>query len=532
MYEIEGRTWIGLKKSKYPHSLMNKARALTENQNKRGGVILSYISLIISIIGSLFITNRVLNYIGDYNYGLYSFVNSIVAWLNVLSSSLIASYLRFTAIESKENDGNIGRTNSLYFKMLLTLGSGILGVGIFILCMLYFGHVTFAKYSWDDCQLIYLLGLLAVINVSITLPSTIFTQYIHYKKQFIFEKTVSIIVTILSFLFHFVIAYFTRNIIFIALYSVVSTIFVLLVQFTFCKKKLAIQFGHAPIRENSLLLRSIFLFSSIMLLNSIVDQINSHVDKTLLGIYSIPENITIYQMGQMFNGYLATLVVAVSSVFVPQIHDLCAKNDKKNVDAVFLRVSRLQGIIVVFVAFGFVACGYDFILWWLGETRIYAYYVGAVLMILSIMPQSVKLALEIQKAQNKHKFRSFLYFGIALINVALSILFLNIFPSKYSVFACLLGTVIASLICQVVAMNIYNKFVMKLPMEKHWLQLGKQILFGILSVGLAYSCKFFLLSAIPSLLFKFILEGTVYVLAYGILLMMFDRKFIFGVIRK
>ena len=82
---------------------------LSDRKNIKFGVILSFVSLGVSIIGTLFITNRVLNYIGDYNYGLYSFVNSITSWLSIVSAALSASFLRFATSESKKIKGTFGK---------------------------------------------------------------------------------------------------------------------------------------------------------------------------------------------------------------------------------------------------------------------------------------------------------------------------------------------------------------------------------------------------------------------------------------
>ena len=97
-------------------------KQISDSKNIKLGAILSYVAMLISILGALFITNRVLNYIGDYNYGLYSFVNSITSWLTVLSSALASSFLRFQTIESKKNKESTSKTNGLYFELLLILG--------------------------------------------------------------------------------------------------------------------------------------------------------------------------------------------------------------------------------------------------------------------------------------------------------------------------------------------------------------------------------------------------------------------------
>ncbi len=502
------------------------------SQNIRWGVLMSYASLLISLLGSLFVSNKVLHYIGDYNYGLYTFVTSITSWLTVLSSALIASYLRFAAIDNRENQC-VDRVNSLFLKILSALGGGIILIGCTTVLAFYFTGTSFGGYTKEDSALIYALLLLSIINIGTSFITAVFQQYINYKKQFIFDKGVSIIVSVLGFAGHYVIARYTRNILLLAAFSLVTTTFTFVCNYTFCRQKLQMRFAPLKMRNEKAQISSILVFSSVLVFNSIVDQINSNVDKTLLGFFSIPENITMYQMGQLFQTYLASVVTAVSVVFAPTINDMCIREDEKGVCTLFSRVSRLQGIVVCFVAFGFVSCGKNFIFWWLGDGYTAAYDVGAVLMLLSIMPLSVKLAIEVQRAKNMHRFRSYLFFAVAMLNILLSLLFLVIMPKKYAIYACLLGTIISNIICQWIGMNIYNSRKMKLPMGKHLAQLAKYVAYGI--AGFVVSNRLFnvFCTGVPMpYLAKFMLQGMCYTVVFLTLLLAFDRGFVFSFVKK
>ncbi len=504
----------------------------SSTKNIRWGVLLSYGELVIALIGSLFVSNRVLRYIGDYNYGLYSFVGSITSWLTVLSSALVSSYIRFAAVDAKER-GNINKTNSLFIKILSTFGMLIIFLGTVIIGFLCVKKVEFADYSWNDSLVIYMLFLFSIINIGITFITTIFTQYIHYNQKFIYEKSLAIASSVLGFVAHFLIAKYTKSIVILSIYSVIATVCTFLCNFWFCKRNINIQFEPVQLRKERMILTSIISFSSILVINSVVDQINNNVDKTLLGLYSVPEDITMYQMGQLFHTYLASVVTAVSGVFAPRVYDLCAHGNQKEVNSLFTKVSRLQGLIVCFVAFGFVSCGEVFIKWWLGDNYTAAYHVGAVLMLLSIMPLSVKLAIDIQRAKNLHKFRSFLFLAVAIFNIALSVFFLNVLPKKFAIYACLLGTIISNIICQWICMNVYNAKVIKLPMRAHLLQLSKYILygcFGFLAVML-FNNYFLSNWHLPSLI-CFFCEGAVYVLCYLILILISDRKFVLSFLKR
>lgn len=511
----------------YFELLGNKIGMIDTNANKniKFGILLSYAAMAISLIGTLFVTNRVLNYIGDYNYGLYAFVNSITSWLTVVSSALTASYLRYATIDSKK-DGNLDEpatVNTIYCKLLMSIGLIVLFVGGGVIFALYKFEICLGKYSWSDSKLMYCLFVVTLVNIALTMPTSIFSLYINFKQKFIFGKLLGIITTILNFAGHFVIAFFTKNVVLIAAFSLVVTILTFLCNYFYCKK-IGITFGKASLHDYKPLVKSIVVFSSILLFNSIVDQVNSSVDKTLLGIFSTPESVTIYQMGQQFNTYLVTMSVAVSGVFAPRMHALVAEKNEQELSDLYLKISKAQTIVLCFVVFGFMACGKNFILWWIGPSRIDAFYVGLVLMLMDLCPLTMNSSIEIQRAENKHRFRALVYFLVAVANVILSIIFLWIFPIEKAIYACLLGSLLARIGSHWIAMNIYNKKEIHLPVGKYMLNLFIYMIVGFGCVVITYVLDVLFICKIDRTLFRFLIEGTCFVVQYLLVIGILNRK--------
>lgn len=492
----------------------NKLREISDEKNIKLGVVLSYVGMGISIFGALFVSNKVLNIIGDYNYGLYSFVNSITTWLTVISSALAASYLRYAFLEANENNGEVGKTNSLYYKMLLLIGAAVFILGFSILGVLFFSRKCIGNYNWEDSKLMYVLFAFSIINISITMPSSIFSLYVNYKKQFVFARMLTIIITVINFAGQFLIAYFTRNIVAIAAFTIIVTLLTYFCNRWFSKRTLKITFTKITFRNSKTLFYSICVFSGILLFNSIVDQINSNVDKTLLGVIATPEDVTIYQMAQQLATYLTTMSVSVSGVFAPTINELVVKNKTEEINRLYLKISKIQSIILCCVAFGFLSCGKNFIIWWIGEKRVMSYYVAAVLMLLNIGPLTLNSSIEIQRAKNKHLFRAIVYFALAITNVVLSVIFLNIFEPQYAVFACLTGTVITTICSHWILMNIYNKFIIGLPIGKYLLTLLQYIVIGMLSYFVVLGCDMLFTDQIEPTFLQFVMQGVVFAFVY------------------
>lgn len=495
-------------------------------------MILSYVGMLISVLGSLLVSGRVLNYVGDYNYGLYSFVNSITSWLSVISSALTASFLRFTTLEAKNNDNNVGRTNAIYLKLLMYVGTFVLFLGLSLIFVCYVNHTCIGSYNWDDSKLMYTLFSLSILNIAITMPTSVVSLFINYKKKFIFARLLLIITTVINFIGHFLIAYFTKSIILISLFTILITFVNYLCNSYVCHKDLGMSYAKATLKDNKPLVKSIIIFSGILLFNSIVDQINANVDKTLLGIFAQPEDITKYQMGYQLALYLTTMSVSVSGVFAPTIHELVANNDEKALSDLFLKVSKIQILILCCVAFGFLSSGKDFILFWLGETRVDSYYVGVGLMLINLCPLTLNSSIEIQRAKNKHYFRAICYFALAIANVLLSILFLQLLKPEFSIYACLLGTFITCLFSHWISMNIYNKIAIHLPVGKYLLMLFEYILIGFGGFLVVFSLKNLYFYKISSYFLRFLVEGFSFVIVYFAFTALVNYKFVIKFIRR
>lgn len=503
-----------------------------DRKNRRYGIILSYVSMVVSILATLLVTDLILEYIGDYNYGLLSFVNSITSWLTVVSSALTASFVRFSSIEYRDKDGNTARTNTIYLKLLILLSIAILVLGIAVLVPLYFCQIPFASYSWEDSERIYILFALSIINIAISMPTSVWSLYISFKQKFIFQRILTIVTTILTYGAHLLLAFLTREVLTFAICSIAITLVTFLANYFFSRKNLDIEFSKDKLGDNKVLVRSIIAFSGILLFNSIVDQINTSVDKTLLGFMATPEDVTIYQLGGNFSTYLGTMSVAISGVYVPLINEMATNGKDEEINALYLRVSRVQLLVLTIIAFGFLSCGKTFVTMWIGEERINAFYVAAGLMISNICPLSINTSIEIQRARNKHLFRAVTYFVLALTNVGLSIVFLLVFPAEYAIFACLLGTLITRFFSHWIAMNVYNAKEMKLPVGKYLINLIKYIIIGGGAFGLVFSLDYLFIDSITTNILKFLLEGSLFVVFYLILFIVIEHKFFMSLVDR
>ena len=495
----------------------------SEESNVKLGIVISYITLFISVIGAFVVTPRVLENLGDAQYGLLSFANSITAWLTVISSALAASYIKFASDRHKEgkDEGLVNRSYIKIFGILAAVMLVIIGAAVGI--SFAFG-LKLPQYSWQENQLILSLLLISGVNVALNVLFSVFNNFLTYRKQFIFIRIVALAVSFLTFACNLIFSFLTKNVLSISIAAVCITTLSSGITIVYAFRKEKMSFARGERKEASPLIKSIITFSSFILLNAVVDQINVNLDKTILGVMVSAEAVTDYTLAKYFNAYLLTLSVAISSTFVPKIHELVANDKREELNALYLKVSTSQMAIMFLVGGGFFAVGKEFMGLWLGVEKEYIYYYALIPIALDMVALSCNTCIEIQRAMNKHKFRAFLYIGLALVNVVLSIILIKVLPKGYEIWGAFIGTAFSVVAGNWIILNLYNKVKIGLPVGKLFFNLAKHALYAGVGVGAALVLRYFVLPSSMALTLRFIIQGFLFVFIYFGLLLVFERK--------
>lgn len=312
--------------------------------------------------------------------------------------------------------------------------------------------------------------------------------------------------------------------------TTILTVSKFIINYWYCVKKLRMRFIFKNM--NFSLLNEIGVFSFYIFINMIVDQINWSVDKFVLGIFGGTTAVAIYAIGGQINTMYMSLSSSISSVFIPRVNKIVAtdENNNKKLTELFAKVGRIQFMILAMVLSGFIVVGQYFINVWAGIDYNNAYYVALLLIIPVTVPLIQNLGIEIQRAKNKHKFRSIVYFLIAIGNVLISIPLVKL----YGEIGAALGTAICLTIGNIIIMNWYYQVKIKLDMFYFWKQIFKlfpgTILSTVLGIGLS---KILIVNSI----IHFLIVGLFYVCVYLVCLFTFgmnayEKNLIKGPINK
>ena len=210
------------------------------------------------------------------------------------------------------------------------------------------------------------------------------------------------------------------------------------------------------------LIKEIFGFSFFIFLNILIDQLYANTDKFILGAIKGSVVVTVYTVGVTFQQYFEQFSTSISGVFLPRITKLITtEKDMTKVNEIFVRIGRIQFILLGFLMSGFVVFGKKFITLWVGADKLGAYGIALVVIIPGLIPLSQNIGISVIRALNKHRFRSIVYIIIAVINVALSIPL----AYKFGGFGAACATGFGTFLGQILTMNwfYYKKIGLDIP---------------------------------------------------------------------
>lgn len=435
-----------------------------KNQLK-AGAILSYAALIINSLISILYTPIMLNLLGQSEYGLYSLANSATGYIGVLNFGLGNAVIRYTAKYKALNDEeSCSRIYGMFFRMYFVLAFIALMVGL----ILTLNSSNIFGGSLTDYELNKLKVLMSIVtlNLSLGIGLGLFSVIVLAHEKFIFQKLVVILGSIVSpfvMLPLLIMGYDTVAMVIIT--TIINLVTILLNAF-YCFRILKIKIKFKKI-ENSLF-REVIVFSSYIFLNLIISKLYDTTDQVILGIYSGTAAVSIYAIGTMFTGYFSGFSSAISNVFLSKVTRMITKEvANEELSNLFIRIGRVQYIVISFALSGFIVFGKEFIILWVGKDYELSYIIAIIILIPMIVSLIQGMGGVILQAKNMQRFKTIVNAAVAIGNVFLSILLVQWWGPVGSASA----TALAFLIGNIIIINIYYWKTVKINIPKFWMNI-------------------------------------------------------------
>ena len=473
-----------------------------KNELKIGSLI-SILSILLGSIIQILYTPMYMKYLGTSDYGINSLVQSIMGYVGMLNLGLGSAIVRYTIRYRAE--GKTEEEKSLN-GMFLTIFFIIMGISIFIGFYLYFMIPTLFIEKFVPSELVKTqkVFLIMMIGTAISFPISVFSTNIVSRQKFIYQKGLSLLKMVATPIVGAILMIKGFGL----LAVVTSTVILNLITYIFdifyaFKLGMRVKFKGFDIN----ILKDISKYSFYIFLNIVIDRIYWGTDKIIIGKYIGTSAIGIYSVASIFNQVYRNLSTAISGVLFPKINILVVENRLKELSNLFIKVGRIQYILLGLISSGFIVFGKEFIYLWLGEGYLEVYIISLWIMIPLTIPLIQSTGIAIMQARNLHQFRSTIYFFIAILNIINSVQLVK----NYGVVGCAIATGISFILGHIIIMNIYYQKRVDINILLFWKNIFKMTIPIIIVFILGILMNKFL----SYYSFKnFILKGSIYTLLY------------------
>ena len=369
------------------------------NQRKVG-VILSYLSMGASSIVQLVYVPMLLYYLTKDQYGIYQLMGSLIAYLAIMDFGLANTTTRYLSQAYANGNKNraqqiINTSHSLYLVIAFILV--ILG-GIFYIFIGPLYHEALSSADLYTAKQIYLIML---FNIAVTIPSHIFTATINSHEKFIFLRGMNLLKVLFQPLIVWGILAWKASVLNLVLAQTGFNLFMIAVNYFYCKKKLDVSFFLDF--QDKMLMKELTSFSVFVFLHAIMDQIYWRLGQLVLGAVSGAVAVANYAIAIQLTTFAIFMPTTMSGVFLPKLSAITAKTkDMAQINAIFCKLGRLQFMFIMLLLIGFTFLGKTFIYLWVGPGYDICYYIAIILMAAYILDVSQNIGIPILQAMKKH----------------------------------------------------------------------------------------------------------------------------------
>ena len=444
----------------------------------KAGVVLNYVVIILNTVVGLLYTPYMLRMMGQSEYGLYSLVASVIAYLTVLDLGFGNAIVRYTAkFRAEKKTEEQYEMFGMFFLLYLVIGIIAFGIGL----GLYFNVGTLFGNTMTAVELdrARIMMLLLVANLAFTFPMSIWGSIIQAYEDFVFQKSLNIFRIILNTAVMICLLHFGYKAVAMVVVQTIFNVLTLVLNFIYCRRKLNIHIYFRFKHFHWGFLKEVAIYSFWIFLNAIMDRVYWSTGQFVLGAIVGTAAVAVFAIAIQLEGMYMQFSTAISSVFLPKVTAMVATNrSRKEISDLFIRTGRIQYIVLAYILSGFIIFGRQFIELWAGAGYTDAYIISLLFFIPLTVPLIQNLGITILQARNEMKFRSVLYIIIALVSLAMQIVLTRFFGG----IGCAMGVSGALVVGQILIMNVYYRRRQDLDIKTFWKEISKMSIIPIVLI--------------------------------------------------
>ncbi|AOW20107.1 lipopolysaccharide biosynthesis protein [Urechidicola croceus] len=498
---------------------------MSTNQLK-GGVALSYVIIFLTNAIGLVITPFIIRSLGQAEYGLYTMIGALVGYMTVLDFGLNKTIVRFVAKYRAEKD-KVGEENFLAHGFIMY---GLISLVVIIGGLsIYFNLDSLYSETLTTIELkkAKIMFLILVFNLAVSLPGGAFKGICSGYEEFILPRIVNITRYIVRSAMVVGLLILGGDAVGIVILDTCMNLLIIAVNATIVFKKLKVRIHLHQFQRP--LLRLISGYSIWIFVFAIVHQMRWQFGQLILGLTFSTSVVAIYAVGVTVGNYYGAFSSAIESVFLPRAMQMVtAKATSTELTNMFIRISRIILLVLLYIFGGFILVGKEFVHYWAGADFDEAYLYVVVMMLGLTLILSQGFANNILEARNKLKFR-----GVLLLVLTICGAVLGAFLAKeYKGLGMIVGTVIFMLLERVIMTWYYQKKI-DLQMFRYYKEIAPLFVLSFLIIlSTNYFSKFVDEFSIKYLIIKAVTYSLIYVSLFWFILTKSEKELVNEIVNK
>lgn len=413
------------------------------------GIAISYANTILNMVCGLFLSSYLLRMLGQTDYGIYQTVCSFANYLVLLEFGTGAVITRNIArCRACKHGDEIQKNVSTVWTVSLLLAIILVLVSL----VFYAGIPTIFRNTLSSEQIVYarkIFGVEAaylIISFFSTIPHGIMLGFEKYEIQ----PLIAIVKLLVRTIALTMLVFCFRMAIVIVFVDAALSVVVLIFDLWFCTTKLGVKFTTKRF-DKGIFIDALPLSLAIMI-QCVVNQANSNVDKFVLGIKLSPESVAVYSVGLYIYSIFSSLSTIPISMFAPQVvKEIEQGAEGRQLEDYLIKPSRLIVLVGGTIVFGFVTVGKQFLAIVYGEEYLIAWAVALIIMFPMLLNMSNGILINVLDAKNLRMSRSLVLLITTLANILLTLLWVD----RWGMIGASVATAICTVIGQITLMNIY-----------------------------------------------------------------------------
>lgn len=415
---------------------------------KKIGIIISYINILANNLIILFYIPFLLRNLGQEDFGLYQLINTVISTLSLLSMGFSSAYIPFyTRYKEADDKDGMKSLNGLY--LLLFTGMSVVAIIIGSVMIQNSTALLPELANQTQVQLAKVLMTFMIINIALSFPASVFESNIIAQEQFRFNQSLRLLILIVKPIIVIPLILLGMNAVAIVIVQTLLGVVTLIsnASFAICKLEMKFQFKSFP----KAVFKEVAIFSSFIMLGKIIGLANNSIPNFIIGGSLGFREVTTYAMTLKIKRIFSQLSFTISKVFVPELNRMVVnQGNMTQLTNLMIKVGRLQFAILTFMFGGFITTGRFFVSSWAGDENSMIYPLLIIICAINLIPWCQMLGGDIQKAMNKHRFRSVVSFILAVVNIILTYILVNTIG--------IIGAVIAFAITILIGHGILNNY--------------------------------------------------------------------------